>query len=104
MAHLFYTVSAGTTGRPIFLNTSDNQSYPHVDLVNQGATAIMIKGSSLSSGSSESSGFAILSSHSYGMVLSPGENVHVYTTNATCNVAVHVWGEVAATEPDHTAS
>jgi len=101
---LWYVVTAGTTGRPIWLHSTTYKVCPHIDLVNAGATDIYIKASTLSSGSSESSGFVIHSSNTLNTRLDPWDDLHVYTTNATCLVGVHVYGEYASTEPNHTAS
>jgi hypothetical protein len=101
MSHVFFAQSAGTTGRPIWENPSSGMCYPHVRLFNAGATDVFLRGSSMSSGSSESSGFLIKSSqYSHEMMLAPGDALHCFTTNATCVVHVHVWGELhSLTEP-----
>jgi hypothetical protein len=91
MSHNLFVVSAGTTGRCIY---SNQIGFPHIRLYNSGAASVYIKNTSMSSGSSESSGFQIASSsYSHEFQLYPGDSLHVYTTAATCAVQCHIWGD-----------
>ncbi len=95
MGHLLYSFACGSTGRKVFENPSSHRCYPHIRLFNAGATDAYLKASSNSSGSSESSGFCLKSSqYSADIEMQPGDAMYAYTTNATCGLQVHVWGEV----------
>lgn len=78
--------------------------FPHVKLFNAGATEVYFRTSTMSSGSSESSGYPLKSSqYSHEFQMSPGDNLYCFTTAATCLVYCHVWGDSTAEPPAQTS-
>jgi hypothetical protein len=94
-------MSAGTTARLAWANTA---GFPYIRLKNDGTSGTWIRATTLSSGSSEATGFYVSSgTYSHEWQLWPGDKVYVYTTGATHSVQVHVWGELTDSQPTATS-
>ncbi|MDD5366926.1 MAG: hypothetical protein PHR30_16435 [Gallionellaceae bacterium] len=101
MPQAFFEVSAGTTARLIWANTN---GFPWVHVKNIGTTGSYLKGSTLSSGSSESTGFYLSSGlDTHLCQLYPGDKLYIYTSGATNLAEVHVWGDLTDTQPTATS-
>ncbi len=101
MPQAFFEVSAGTTARLVWANTA---GFPWVHITNMGTSASYLKGSTLSSGSSESSGYYLSSGLAEHLCqLWPGDKLYIYTTGATHLAEVHVWGDLTDTQPTATS-
>jgi len=95
MGLLFFVQSIQTTCRPLWENPSSYRCYPRIRLFNAGATDVFLRTSTMSSGSSESSGICLKSSqYSHDWLMYPGDNLYAFTTGTACNVHVFLSEEI----------